>query len=106
MARSGTWRARKPTSRTRKHDFIACGEYLVRQNTPPRRLTGEAGSAGGILIGRAITERPDLFGAAIDAVGLSDLLRSETTANGLPSVPEFGSTKTEPGFKALFAMHV
>jgi prolyl oligopeptidase len=86
-------------------DFIACGEYLVRQKyTSPARLSGEAGSAGGILIGRAITERPDLFGAAIDAVGLSDLLRSETTANGLPNVPEFGSTKTESGFKALFAM--
>ncbi len=46
-------------------DFIACGEYLVENKyTSPDKLAGEGGSAGGILIGRAVTERPDLFGAA------------------------------------------
>jgi prolyl oligopeptidase len=86
-------------------DFIACAEYLVAQGyTSPAHLTGEGGSAGGILIGRAITERPDLFGAAIIDVGLSDTLRAETTANGVPNIPEFGSTRTREGFDALLAM--
>jgi len=45
-----------------------------------------------------------MFAAAIDEVGCSDALRMETTANGVPNIPEFGSTKTEQGFKALYAM--
>jgi prolyl oligopeptidase len=86
-------------------DFNACAQYLIdNKYTSPAHLAGEGGSAGGILIGRAITERPDLWGAAIDIVGCSDMLRAENTANGLPNVPEFGSTKTEEGFKALYAM--
>jgi len=86
-------------------DFIACAQYLIDQRyTSPARLAGWGGSAGGILIGRAITERPDLFGAAIDIVGCADMLRFETTANGVPNIPELGSTKTEDGFKNLYAM--
>jgi prolyl oligopeptidase len=86
-------------------DFIACAQYLIdNKYTSPSRLAGEGGSAGGILVGRAITERPDLFGAAIDVVGCSDMLRYETTANGVPNIPELGSTKTEKGFKELLAM--
>jgi prolyl oligopeptidase len=86
-------------------DFIACAQYLIDQKyTSAARLAGQGGSAGGILIGRAITERPDLFGAAIDQVGCSDMLRMETTANGVPNIPEFGSTKTEEGFQVLYAM--
>ena len=87
------------------NDFIACAQYLIDQKyTSPARLAGEGGSAGGILIGRAITTRPDLFAAAIDSVGASDMLRMETTANGGPNIPEYGSTKTEAGFKALYEM--
>jgi len=86
-------------------DFIACAQYLIdHKYTSPSHLAGMGTSAGGILIGRAITERPDLFGAAIDKVGVSDTLRSETTQNGQTNIPEFGSTKTEEGFKALYAM--
>ena len=86
-------------------DFIACAEYLVENKyTSPAHLAGEGESAGGITIGRAITTRPDLFGAAIDWVGVSDTLRQETTANGVPNVPEFGSVKTKAGFEALYAM--
>ncbi|MGH9727375.1 MAG: prolyl oligopeptidase family serine peptidase [Candidatus Acidiferrales bacterium] len=93
-AKPNTWR-----------DFIACAQYLVQHKyTSPERLGGTGTSAGGILIGRAITSRPDLFAAAIDWVGMSDTLRSETTANGVPNIPEFGSVKTEAGFKALYAM--
>jgi prolyl oligopeptidase len=86
-------------------DFIACAQYLIdHKYTSPAHLAGMGVSAGGVLIGRAITERPDLFSAAIDKVGMSDTLRSETTQNGQTNIPEFGSTKTEEGFKALYAM--
>jgi len=86
-------------------DFIACAEYLIEHKyTSPGRLSGFGASAGGILIGRAITERPHLFGAAIIGVGLLDMLRFETTENGFGNIGEFGSTKTEAGFQALYAM--
>ena len=86
-------------------DFIACAQYLVDHHyTRPAKLFGMAGSAGGILIGRAIEERPDLFGAAVIDVPAADMLRFETTANGPYNIPEFGSVKTESGFKALYAM--
>jgi prolyl oligopeptidase len=86
-------------------DFIACAEYLIREKyTAPRHLGGLGISAGGILIGRAITERPDLFAAAGIAVGLTDMLRYETTANGVPNIAEFGSVKTEAGFRNLLKM--
>lgn len=94
-----------PTKPNTWRDFIACAEYLIdKKYTSPARLAGQGSSAGGILIGRAITERPDLFGVAIIGVGCLDMLRLETTANGPGNVPEFGSTKTEDGFKALLAM--
>lgn len=86
-------------------DFIACAQYLVdKKYTSANRLGGEGVSAGGILIGRAITTRPELFAAAIDKVGLSDTLRFELTQNGETNIPELGSVKTEAGFKALYAM--
>src|SRR5450759_2082462 len=86
-------------------DFIAAAQYLVNHRyTSPAHLAGEGGSAGGITIGRAITERPDLFGAALDDVGLSDALRVELSPNGPPNIPEFGSTKTPEGYQALYEM--
>jgi len=86
-------------------DFIACAEYLIKEKyTSAQFLAGHGASAGGILIGNAIAERPDLFGAAIIGVGLNNMLRYETTANGVPNIPEFGSVKTEQGFKDLLAM--
>jgi prolyl oligopeptidase len=86
-------------------DFIGCCEYLVKSGyTSPPKLAGVGGSAGGILIGRAITERPDLFAAALIKVGCLDLLRSETTTNGVPNIPEFGTVTSLEGFQALYAM--
>ena len=86
-------------------DFIACAEYLIDQKyTSTKRLAIEGGSAGGITIGRSITERPDLFAVAIDAVPMSDAIRVETTPNGPPNIPEFGSVKTNDGFKGLYEM--
>jgi prolyl oligopeptidase len=86
-------------------DFIACGDYLVKQRyTSPKLLAGYSASAGGITVGGALTFRPDLFAVIIDQVGMSDTLRSETTPNGPPNVSEFGSVKTEDGFHDLYAM--
>ena len=86
-------------------DFIACAEWLVAQKwTSPERLGIFGGSAGGILVGRAMTERPDLFAAAVPAVGVLDAVRAEVTPNGVPNIPEFGTRANEAGFRALLAM--
>lgn len=86
-------------------DFIACAEFLIAKGyTRPQRLGILGGSAGGILVGRAMTERPDLFAAVISSVGALDMVRAEDTPNGIPNIPEFGSKRTEPGFRALLAM--
>jgi prolyl oligopeptidase len=86
-------------------DLIACAEYLIAEKyTSTGKLAIQGGSAGGILIGRAITERPDLFRVAIIMVGVTDMLRFETTENGPPNVQEYGSVSTKVGFEALLAM--
>ena len=86
-------------------DYIACAEYLVAKSyTSPKLLAGAGWSAGGITIGGAITRRPDLFAAAIDGVGVSDNLRSETMVGGRENTEEFGSVKTKEGFDGLYAM--
>jgi prolyl oligopeptidase len=86
-------------------DFIACGEYLVKNNyTTNSRLIGMGTSAGGILIGRAITERPDLFGAAISNVSCSNALRFESTPNGPNNAREFGTVKDSVECMALYEM--
>lgn len=94
LTKPNTWR-----------DFIACAEYLIANHyTSPSKLFGMGTSAGGILIGRAIEERPDLFAAAIAGVPIADLLRFGTTANGEGNATEFGSVKTQEGFEDLYAM--
>lgn len=86
-------------------DAIACAEWLITHGyTSAAKLAIQGSSAGGIFVGRAITERPDLFAAAIDASPLSDMIRFEATAAGTQNIPEFGSIKTEVGFKGLFEM--
>ena len=96
---------RKLTKQNTIGDIIACAEFLVKeQYTSSAHLAAQGGSAGGITVGGALTQRPDLFAAILDDVGVSDALRSETTANGPPNIPEFGSVKTEDGFRGLFAM--
>jgi prolyl oligopeptidase len=86
-------------------DFIACAEYLITGHyTASRYLAGQGASAGGILIGGALTWRPDLFAAVIDLVGVTDTLRFEITPNGPPNTGELGSVKTEEGFHGLYAM--
>jgi prolyl oligopeptidase len=95
----------KLTKKNTWKDFIACAEYLIEEGyTSPAKLAGQGGSAGGILIGRAITERPDLFAAALIDVGCLDAIRMETTTNGVPNIQEFGTVKKEDEFHALLEM--
>jgi prolyl oligopeptidase len=86
-------------------DLIACAEYLVNEKyTSPGKIAITGGSAGGILIGRAITERPDLFAAAIPQVGVLNPVRFEETPNGANNVPEFGTVKDSVECMALIEM--
>lgn len=86
-------------------DFIACAEYLMSERyTSPQHLGIKGGSAGGITVSNSIAERPELFKAAIIVNGMTNTLRYETTANGPGNVPQFGSVKTEEGFRALLEM--
>ncbi len=95
----------KSTKPNTWRDMIACAEFLITQGfTSPSHLGIQGGSAGGITVGRALTERPDLFAAVVPAVGVLDALRMEFTPNGPPNIPEFGTVKNEEGFKGLLAM--
>jgi len=86
-------------------DFISCAEYLVAKGyTSPQKLAGTGTSAGGILISRSITERPDLFAAAICNVGCANAMRMEFGANGPVNIPEFGTVKDSVECKALYEM--
>jgi prolyl oligopeptidase len=86
-------------------DFIACAEYLTQNGyTSPAKLAGTGTSAGGILISRAITDRPELFGAAIANVGCANAMRMEFSANGPVNTPEFGTVQDPAEAKALYEM--
>ena len=85
-------------------DFVDCGKWLIAKGyTSAAKLGARGGSAGGITMGGAITTAPNVFAAVLDEIPVSDQLRIETTPNGPPNVPEFGSVKTEQGFKNLYA---
>jgi prolyl oligopeptidase len=87
------------------HDFEACAQYLIEHRlTSAARLSARGGSAGGIMIGRAITDRPDLFASANIAVGMVNTTRLLAGENGANQVFEFGDPRTEGGFKALYDM--
>jgi prolyl oligopeptidase len=86
-------------------DMITSAEYLIKEKyTAPNYIGIRGVSAGGILIGRAITERPDLFKAALIEVGMLNAMRSENTPNGPNNVKEFGTVEKENEFKALLEM--
>ena len=100
--RRAGWKTTKPNT---WKDGIAVAQWLVDQGySAPDRLSVLGGSAGGIFVGRAITERPDLFASAVIAVGNVDSIRSESRANGAGNVTEYGTVRIEEEFKALLAM--
>ena len=84
-------------------DFIACGEYLIKTNyTSPERLCIEGASNGGLLMGAALTQRPDLFRAVVSHVGVYDMLRVELDPNGAFNVTEYGTVTNPQHFEALY----
>lgn len=86
-------------------DFLACADYLVTQGyTSPGKLAAQGASAGGVLVGSAMTQRPELFRAVILEVAALDALRFEATRNGPPNVQEWGSVGNRSGFESLRAM--
>jgi prolyl oligopeptidase len=86
-------------------DLIAvCEELCAKRYTSPAHLAIGGRSAGGITVGRAMTERPDLFAAVIDGVGWSNPLRYVAEQNGYGEEPEWGAISTAAGFRALKAI--
>lgn len=86
-------------------DIIACGEDAVARGIAAKdKLFIIGGSAGGITMGRALTERPDLFAGVLDLVPAGNTLRAEFSPNGPPNIPEFGTITNEQGFKNLYDM--
>lgn len=85
-------------------DFIAAAEWLIDNDyTRPDRLAIGGGSNGGLLVGACITQRPDLFGAALPAVGVLDMLRFHKFTIGWAWVSDYGTPDNEDEFKALYA---
>ncbi len=101
------WRlaGKGPTKSNTWRDFIACAETLIAKGyTTPAMLSITGTSAGGITVGRAATERPELFAGAVDRVGDVNTLRAEFMPGGPANIPEFGTITKEQGFKDLYAM--
>ncbi len=85
-------------------DFVACARHLVESGyTNPSRLAIEGGSNGGLLMGAALTQHPELFQAVVSFVGIYDMLRVELDPNGAFNVTEFGTVKDPEQFRALYA---
>jgi prolyl oligopeptidase len=83
-------------------DFIAAAEELIRlRYTTANRLAIRGGSNGGLLVGAVMTQRPDLFGACLPAVGVMDMLRFHKFTIGWAWVSEFGSSDDAEQFKTL-----
>ena len=86
-------------------DFIAAAEFLIAQNYTRRARLGIHGrSNGGLLVGAVLTQRPDLFGAALPAVGVLDMLRYQTAnANARQWSSDYGLSENPEQFQALYA---
>lgn len=85
-------------------DFIAAAQWLIdNKYTSTPKLAIGGGSNGGLLVGAALTQRPDLFGAALPAVGVMDMLRFQRFTIGWAWVSDYGSSENADDFKTLYA---
>jgi len=83
-------------------DFIAAAEFLIREkytSTPKLAIAG--GSNGGLLVGACLTQRPDLYGAALPAVGVMDMLRFHKFTIGWAWTSDFGDPEKQADFETL-----
>ncbi len=95
----------KTTKSNTWKDMIACTEYMVSNGyTNPKKTAIWGSSAGGIMAGRAMTDRPDLYSAVILSSPAMNMLRSEVQPNGQNSIKEFGTVKIKEEFEALLEM--
>ncbi|HEY2735069.1 MAG TPA: prolyl oligopeptidase family serine peptidase, partial [Polyangiales bacterium] len=87
------------------HDFEGCAQYLIDHHlSAPSRISARGRSMGGVLVGRAITERPELFAAANIGVGIVNPLRILFAENGANQVSELGDPETQAGFDSILEM--
>ena len=94
----------KLTKQTVFDDFIRAAEWLVDNNyTAPDNLAIMGGSNGGLLVGACMIQRPDLFAAALPAVGVMDMLRFNQFTIGWAWESDYGSPQNPDEFKALYA---
>ncbi len=85
-------------------DFAASAHWLIDNGyTKPSRLAIEGGSNGGLLMGAALTQHPELYRAVVSHVGIYDMLRVELSPNGAFNVTEFGTVKEGDQFRSLYA---
>ena len=95
----------KTTKANTWKDFISSAQYLIKKGyTSADKLAGTGTSAGGILISRAATERPDLFAAIVCNVGVANAMRVEFSPNGPVNTPEFGTVQNAAEAQALYEM--
>ena len=95
----------RETKRNSWLDFNACAEYLVKNKyTSPAHLAAMGGSMGGVLVGRAMTSRPELYGAVVSRVGNHNPVRNHMRANGPANYPEYGNPLDPEEFPYVLAM--
>ena len=85
-------------------DFIAAGEFLIKNKyTSNKKLAIQGGSNGGLLVGAVLNQRPDLFGAALPAVGVMDMVRFTEFTVGAFWKSDYGDPKKPDEFKVLYS---